>query len=225
MSNIAGTFLDDRSDEIPKSNTTGNGEDERIEEWDRLPDEPERAYAAFIAYRDLGPSARSIARAADVIKGKIGESLGTGEGGRARRNSQGRKKPPANYEKWSSTYRWVERAAAWDAHLERIARRKQEEAHAKQIEEYQDRQRRLAVAQQTITLRLLKRIADVLDILPPVERPANGTVLDMASMLPSELTTAVYAATRLGTTASESEARALGVDAILNYVAESAQSE
>ena len=69
--------------------------------WGRLPDESAKAYEAFCAYRDLGPS-RSIPKA--------GEIVGKGKG---------------TLEPWSSKYNWPERAAAWDAEQDRIARKAQ----------------------------------------------------------------------------------------------------
>jgi len=68
--------------------------------WDRLPGESSKAYAAFIAYRDLG-SYRSIRKAIEKqglsVKARLRTWLG-----------------------WSSKYHWVERATAWSDHVSRL---------------------------------------------------------------------------------------------------------
>jgi len=68
-------------------------------EWDRQEGETDAAWKAFNRYLQLGDE-RSIAKAIE------------GDGKRAAKR---------RYESWSSTYRWVERARAWDASIvERI---------------------------------------------------------------------------------------------------------
>ena len=69
--------------------------------WERLPQESMKAYAAFFAYRDLGPD-RSMAKAGEVL----GKSQGLMEG-------------------WSAAYDWVKRATAWDDEQYRVARKAQ----------------------------------------------------------------------------------------------------
>lgn len=59
--------------------------------WDYHPDESALAYAAFRAYRDIGPE-RSTALVADMAG-----------------------KSKSLIQRWCTTHRWVERAAAWDA--------------------------------------------------------------------------------------------------------------
>lgn len=73
-------------------------------EWERLPAETARAYAAFVVYRDLGPG-RSLAvaygawRRANGVAGDAAKAAGY-------------------WQEWSSTHGWVARAAAYDAHLD-----------------------------------------------------------------------------------------------------------
>jgi hypothetical protein len=73
--------------------------------------ESAKAYAAFCAYRDLGPDSRSL-------------NAAYAGGGRA----------PGYWAQWSSEFRWVERAAAYDAHLD-DARRRVREAQLQRLEE------------------------------------------------------------------------------------------
>ena len=65
--------------------------------WGRQSREGERAYAAFLAYRDLGPR-----RTLEAAR----ESLG---------KKPGYLKP---IERWSARRDWRPRACAWDAHLQ-----------------------------------------------------------------------------------------------------------
>jgi hypothetical protein len=71
--------------------------------WIRRSGESSPAYEAFLAYRDLGRD-RSIDRAALALKGGLSPGDGRPSSGRLRG--------------WSSRWRWVERARAWDAFLQ-----------------------------------------------------------------------------------------------------------
>ncbi len=71
--------------------------------WDKHPDESSRAYAAFVAYRDLGPE-RSIDKAH-----RAQWSANPQNGGKT-----APKTAPRHWTKWSSDYRWVERTALYD---------------------------------------------------------------------------------------------------------------
>jgi hypothetical protein len=68
--------------------------------WDRLPDETERAWAAFVLFRDAGGirTLRAVAR-----------ELHRGHG--------------SCVDDWAKKYRWWERVAAYDRHLDQIAQR------------------------------------------------------------------------------------------------------
>ncbi len=65
--------------------------------WDRQPREGEQAYAAFLAYRDLGPS-----RTLEATRKHLGKSPGY-------------LKP---IERWSALRDWRQRSCAWDDHLQ-----------------------------------------------------------------------------------------------------------
>lgn len=73
--------------------------------WERMDSETDAAFHAFQHYRDLGPE-RSIEAAVAQHR----DGCGTG-GGRGRAD-------PKGWEKWSSRYEWVDRCAAWEAHLD-----------------------------------------------------------------------------------------------------------
>jgi hypothetical protein len=75
--------------------------------FDRLPGESPRAFAAFVAYRDLGPG-RSLDAACRQLGGQRESN---------KRATTGR------VGKWSSRYKWVERCRAYDAHQEAIRQR------------------------------------------------------------------------------------------------------
>jgi hypothetical protein len=77
--------------------------------WEQQSRESAKAYAAFCAYRDLGPR-RSLRAAAEKFYG---------------RNTSAATRQCAG---WSSTFRWVKRAHAWDRHLDEEAREAQEQA-------------------------------------------------------------------------------------------------
>jgi len=72
----------------------------RPEAWERQPGETTPAFAAFVAYRDLGES-RSIVRAAEQV-------------GKAKSSLRG----------WSVTNQWQPRTAAYDAYLDRQRRQR-----------------------------------------------------------------------------------------------------
>lgn len=72
--------------------------------WERLPGEGDKAFAAFIAYRDTPEKDRSIAKCVAAYYG--GESAGK----------------VRLWQRWSSQYRWQERVTAWKDEQDRIAR-------------------------------------------------------------------------------------------------------
>src|SRR5690348_6359267 len=80
----------------------------------RLRGEPLRAYRAYLVYRDLGPGR--------TLRGAWRRHR---EESRKRRGSRGRPRlakqesgPAGQWTQWSSQYRWVERAAVYDADVD-----------------------------------------------------------------------------------------------------------
>lgn len=94
--------------------------------WDRLPDEQQRHYRAFLDYRNMGEG-RSLNALFARYRVQIENESGT--------------EPPCRTKntlaRWSSQFNWVERAEAWDmAAVERAeaARREHEQALIDQLE-------------------------------------------------------------------------------------------
>jgi len=87
---------------------------EKRELWDRLENEPERAYRAFESYLDLPSGARTLLQA---YRCHVGNPHAA--------------KPSDTWSRWSGEFAWRERAAAHDEHLARIRR----EAHERAVEE------------------------------------------------------------------------------------------
>jgi hypothetical protein len=85
--------------------------------WEQQPEETPRAYTAFCVFRDLGPR-RTLAAAAAAYYQRTAASL------------------ERQVDKWSSAFRWVERAAAWDRHLDAEGRAAQEAARKEMAERH-----------------------------------------------------------------------------------------
>ncbi len=128
--------------------------------WDRQTGESGKAYAAFAAYRDLGPSQRSIAKAA--------RQLG---------------KHKVTLEVWSRRWRWVARVDAWDQEQERLLREEQDRArremcerHANLATLFQNKivQRLMAFTEADLAGMSPRDLAYWLDVGVKVERLARG---------------------------------------------------
>lgn len=115
---------------------------ERPALWERQRGESVRAFHAFTLYRDLPPRERSLRRVAGLLYGDTRATNGR------------RKSVPGRIQAWATRWSWAERAAAWDAELERHARNAAIEA----IEEMRRRHAQEAVALQE---RALKRLREM----------------------------------------------------------------
>ena len=104
--------------------------------WEQQAGESARAFGAFCVYRELGPR-RSLRAAAEKFYGRSAASL------------------ERQVDKWSSAFRWVERANAWDQHLDGHVRRAQEEARGEMAERHL-REARLLQAKAVERLRSLR---------------------------------------------------------------------
>jgi hypothetical protein len=89
--------------------------------WDRLENEPERAYRAFESFLSLPSGERTLLGAY-----------------RQHVANPGAAKPSDTWSRWSSQFAWRERAAAYDDHLASLRR----EAHEQVIKEEAKRQAR-----------------------------------------------------------------------------------
>jgi transcriptional regulator of met regulon len=96
-------------------------ETQKRELWDRLENEPERAYRAFESFLNRPSGERTLLGA---YKQHVGNPEAV--------------KPSDTWSGWSSTFAWRERAAAYDDHLARLRR----EAYERAIEEEAGRQAR-----------------------------------------------------------------------------------
>src|SRR6516165_9563848 len=88
-----------------------------LEPWEQQTGESSRAFGAFCVYRDLGPR-RSLRAAAAAFYGRTAAAA------------------ERQVDKWSRAFSWVERACAWDRHLDAEARRAQEEARREMVERH-----------------------------------------------------------------------------------------
>jgi hypothetical protein len=94
---------------------------QKRELWDRLENEPERAYRAFESFLSLPSGERTLLEA-------YRQHVGNPDAA----------KPSDTWNGWSSGFAWRERAAAYDDHLARLRR----EAYERAIEEEAERQAR-----------------------------------------------------------------------------------
>ena len=117
-----------------------------FESWERLADESSAAFSAFCVFRDLGLE-RSIRKAID--------SHEKDEGLRGKRYRVWRN--------WSTQFRWKERTADFDRHIERL---KQEEVR-KTIEAQGEMHR-------AVTGKMLEVVSKKLDMMDPAELTQNN---------------------------------------------------
>src|SRR5688500_11114862 len=94
---------------------------QKRELWDRLENEPERAYRAFESFLALPGGMRTLIEA---YRQHVGNPNAA--------------KPSDTWSGWSNTFAWRERAAAYDDHLASLRR----EAHEQVIKEQAERQAR-----------------------------------------------------------------------------------
>src|SRR5215204_3486208 len=96
-------------------------ETQEKELWDRLENEPERAYRAFESFLSLPSGERTLLEA-------YRQHVGNPDAA----------KPSDTWSGWANTFAWRERAAAYDDHLARLRR----ESYERAIEEEAERQAR-----------------------------------------------------------------------------------
>ncbi len=133
--------------------------------WDRLPSESAAAYRAFIVYRDMGTD-RSLSAVARRLKTRTG---GDSEGAKNR--------APSRIKHWSTTHRWVERAAAWDAMLQGAA----DAVRIQEAERWERRRLRQLEAAYDDGSRLRRKGRELLD--QPVEETKPAVFVAAATLL------------------------------------------
>ncbi len=153
--------------------------------WDQREGESPKAYQAFCAYRDMGAD-RSIVKAH--------RRLSQTDAGRA----------PRHWDVWAFENDWKTRAAAYDTHLELIARQVREEEHRTEVRAYRERARKSAAALSELTLVALQKASARLIALDPSEIKAGD--------LPHFL----RAAAQIMDTSLNAEAEAVGVRELEN---------
>jgi hypothetical protein len=116
---VVGTFR--RATNLSQSMYDPAMDIEKKELWDRLENEPERAYQAFVSYLNLTSRQRTLLQA---YRHHVG--------------NPDVMKPSDTFSGWARRFAWRERAAAYDDHLESMRR----EAHERVIEEEAKRQAR-----------------------------------------------------------------------------------
>lgn len=96
--------------------------------WDQREDESPKAFAAFVKFRDLGPTRKVSAVAKEPARpeGGPGEAL---EGPK-----KAPKSTPGVFKKWAKQHKWVERATAYDRFFAEASDR----GKAKAIEQHQE---------------------------------------------------------------------------------------
>jgi hypothetical protein len=128
--------------------------------WERQYGESRQAFAAFAGYRDLG-SDRSVDEAYR----------------RGRGLPEDHTRATKRWRVWVARWRWLERAAAWDAHLDDEARRTQEEAVRRDAEVLAERRRAQREREVDVGDRLLRRAEEMLT-LPLVETTVERDTAD-----------------------------------------------
>lgn len=126
--------------------------------WERAPDETEKAFAAFAAYRDQEPAKRTLVAAARAVYGERGVLPSGAPVGRIRA--------------WCDNHEWRVRTAAYDAHNDALKLKAAERAaidmgerHAKEAEALQMAALEPAMA----LLRKMQGGAQPFDAMEPAE--------------------------------------------------------
>lgn len=89
--------------------------------WDQLPDETEKAYAAFLAFRDLGVG-RSLEQAWYVYQERTAKPKAAtkSKSKKKQKEAKGSTRPGSSFYGWASGHQWWERAKAWDYYTSRL---------------------------------------------------------------------------------------------------------
>lgn len=109
--------------------------------WEQRDAESSAAFAAFLAYRNLGPG-RSLSKAWEASKG---DRKGIGV--------------PGQWRQWSVTHRWIDRSRAWDRFQDAEAARVAAERYADQLLKYREEALKRVDLTAQIALKIAANIA------------------------------------------------------------------
>ncbi|RAM52031.1 MAG: hypothetical protein C6Y22_08310 [Hapalosiphonaceae cyanobacterium JJU2] len=161
--------------------------------WERLPDEPIKAWTAFVTYRDMGLS-RTYVRTCEALN------------------------RPASYrkpiEKWASRFNWQERVRAYDAHIDRLNRNFHESEkrseYARKVEAYRDEMEKLSAAMVAMGARAIAIL----------QRELASRLQHPERLKPSELAGLMRASIWAVDVGSKLQAEALGLDNLAHLLTE-----
>jgi hypothetical protein len=155
--------------------------------YERIPGESEEAFRAFQIYRDLGLGARSI----NAVAQKLHDDSSKQGGIVLRFKSQGtggapdghRKKKTGRLGEWSRKFNWVDRAAEWDKHVDRVIQRRQLD----DIQKMSKRHSQQAQLVMDVLMRPVVALAEALQDPEKLSRVAriNDPMAPMAELLQS----------------------------------------
>lgn len=120
--------------------------------WDRLENETPKAYAAFCVYRDLPTKRRSLDAAYVTAKGLQPDYS---------------KRASKAWTLWSAKYDWPARAAAHDDLLAELNRKRMEERHLADLEQYRNEIEKLNGVLMSASVKGLQLLVEKLDKLQP----------------------------------------------------------
>lgn len=131
--------------------------------WERQPRESPAAWAAFRTYRDLGAE-RSLDKAYQVRTGRQGSA----------------KRAPGRWDAWSRRWGWVARAAAFDAHVDRLVQAQRERELAGEEAGWQARRRAQREREWHLAEQLAARAEEMLAFPLERTRSSDGTIVEPA---------------------------------------------
>lgn len=127
---------------------------EPANDWDRMPQESNKAFHAFQCYLNLERAERSAVAAYRKFTGNMLA-----------------KKPTSIFVHWMADHEWRERVARHDAHLLQIERQAREKAHVAELEAFRGRQKNLSAALLNGAVGLLQKTNERLKTLKPEDIP------------------------------------------------------
>lgn len=128
----------------------------------------------------------------------------------AYRKHKGKEKGEANssFRAWFQLLEWEKRALAWDAHIATLRRAELEKVHLEQVEDFHQRQRKKAQLKDALVVKLAGKIGKRIDDLQADE-------IEVKTIAPL-----LRAIAHLSDSATNSEATALGIDALAEMLEE-----